>query len=260
MDKNTDFYLEDMNARYIKWMDPSSHKWMKHGEGEINNALLEVGSGYEVAFDSATTYTFLGMPGAMIRYTTHWFLGFDYASGAKSLVASVNPVTGDVTLNWDEPLARDPNGGYYVLYSTTRDGFSEGSTTLLSFVSASSPRIAVHFGATSSPSQYFYMVVPVNESGYEGASTYSVAVITSGYDAEYDTLGIPVVQGADQTVDWYCSEIEDVVGINFLADSNGRWSWHSERMEKGAYDPEIVMTVGYQISTNTQTKYTFIGY
>jgi uncharacterized protein YegL len=260
MDKNTDFYLGDMNARYIKWMNPISHKWMKHGEGEVNDALLEVGSGYVVAFDSATTYTFLGMPGAMIRYTTHWFLGFDYATGAKSLIASVNPVTGDVTLNWDEPLVRDSNGGYNVIYSTTRDGFSDGSTTLLAFVPASSPRMAIHSGATSFPSQYFYMVVPVNESGYEGASTYSVAVITSGYDAEYDTMGIPVVQSSDQTADWFCSEIDDAVGINYLADSNGRWSWHSERMEKGAYDPEIVMTEGYQISTVTQTKYTFIGY
>jgi hypothetical protein len=165
-----------------------------------------------------------------------------------------------VTLNWDEPLVRDQNGGYNVLYSTTRDGFSDGSTTLLTFVPVSSPRIAVHLGATSSPSQYFYMVVPVNRSGYEGASTYSVAVITSGYDTEYDTMGIPVVLSSDHTADWYCSEIDDVVGINYLADSNGRWSWHSERMEKGAYDPEIVMTKGYRISTIMQTKYTFIGY
>lgn len=255
-----DYFLNDMGCRYIKWMDSTSHKWMKHGEGEVNDALLEVGSGYEVAFDSEAAYTFLGMPGAMISYNTHWFSGFDYTTGAKSLVASVNPVSGDVTLMWDEPIVRDPFGGYNVLYSTTRDGFNDGSANLLAFVSALSPRIAVHSGATSSSSQYFYMVVPVNESGYEGASTYSIAVITSSYDAEYDTLGIPVVLSSDHTADWYCSEIEDVVGINYLADSNGRWSWHSERMEKGAYDPEIVMTKGYQISTVSQTKYTFIGY
>ncbi len=255
-----DYYLNDMGAKYIKWMDSTLHKWMKHGDGEVNDAPIEMGSGYEVAFDSETTYTFLGMPGAMISYTTHWFLGFDYTSEARSLVASVNPVTGDVTLMWDEPMTRDPKGGYNVLYSTTRDGFSEGSSNLLAFVPSSSPRIAVHVGATSSPSQYFYMVVPVDESGHVGASTYSVAVITSGYDVEYDTLGIPVVLSSDHTADWYCSEINNVVGINFLADPSGRWSWHSESMQEGAYDPIIEMTKGYQISTVSQTKYTFIGY
>ncbi|UCE38757.1 MAG: VWA domain-containing protein, partial [Thermoplasmata archaeon] len=260
MTPTADFFLMDMNADYIKWVNPTTHFWMKHGEGEVNDVLLEVGSGYEVAFPTATDYTFLGMPGAMIRHKDGEFSGFDYNSDARSLWAVASPATGDVMLSWDEPDDMDPNGGYNVYFATTRDGFDDGTATFLTFVPASARKTVTHFNAAQPGSQHYYMVVPVNESAGEGASTYSVGVFCAFYQAEYDTLAIPLRISMDYNADWFCDNIPDCVGINYYDMGEQRWNWHSKRMPEGAYDTNLVMTEGYQISTAADTKYTFVGH
>jgi hypothetical protein len=199
------------------------------------------------------------MPAAMIRHDLVGFTGFNYDTDAKSLrVTNVNPA-GDVTLEWDEPLGMPPSGGYNVYYSTTRDGFDDGSEQLLIDLPAFT-RVATHSGAAASEAQYYYMVVAYNDTGDEGSSTYSIAVWTEEYNAGYDTMGIPVVLTTDKTADWWCEQINDVVGFNYLYDSTtGEWGWHAQRMPEGAFDPTLVMAEGYQISTKATGKYVFIG-
>ncbi|UCF08733.1 MAG: hypothetical protein JSW28_03310, partial [Thermoplasmata archaeon] len=100
--------LTDMNAAYIKWMDQTTHNWMKHGEGGSNDTQMKVGEGYEVKFASQTNYTFCGMPGAMISYDDDTgFSGFDPYSEAKNLTVSVKP-DGNVTLTWQKPASMGP--------------------------------------------------------------------------------------------------------------------------------------------------------
>jgi hypothetical protein len=261
MNTTADFYLADMNADYIKWMDPTTHVWNKHGDGCVNDTQLEVGKGYEVRFSSATKYTFMGMPGAMIRYNTGSFLGFDYNSDAKSLSAAVDPVSGDVILTWSEP--GDPNTVQCcIYYSTTRDGFHGTRSVdynLLAIIPVAPSMMAIHAGAALSGMQYYYMVIPLNITDAEGATTYSIGVWTSDYQSGYDTLGIPLILGSYPTADWYCDQMDDVVGINYFLNPGQRWSWHSEKMPEGAFDPVLMMTEGYQISTSNITKFTFIG-
>jgi len=103
------------------------------------------------------------------------------------------------------------------------------------------------------------MVVPFNTLGIRGASTYSIGVWTEEYLTEYDTFGIPLKMKIDNTVDWYCDNIPNTVGFNYFIYGEQRWVWHSTRMPEGAYDPVLVMAEGYQISTSSTTKYTFIG-
>jgi len=253
-----DFFVTDMGANYIKWIDPGTHVWMQHGGGFVNDTTLEVGRGYEVEFASSTKYTFLGMPGSHILYNSGSFVGFDYSTEADSLNAIVpDPVTGNVNLNWAAP--NDLNVVNYNVYrSTTRDGFDEGSATLL----ATLPRgikTYTDFGAAASEGQHYYMIVPLNSNNAEGASTYSIGVWTEEYLQGYDTFGIPLKLETNQTADWYCDNIPDTVGINYYNISAQRWCWHSTRMPAGAYDLTLVMTEGYQISTSNATKFTFIG-
>ncbi len=263
--EDTEFYAQDMDARFIKWMDSVDHRWVQHDLGESgNNTIIEPGKGYEVSFASVDKkYTFLGMPGAMIRYKTCSFVGFDYNSDANTLSAQVNPVTGDVSLTWSQPSGMDYDDKYNVYYSPSRDGFHgiEGSDFfLLTTVPFSAQRMAVHSGVALPGNQYYYTVIPVNENNVKGSSTYSIGVWTSKYSAEYDTIGIPLILDSYETADWYCDQIDNAVGINYFKDLVVRWSWHSTRMPAGAFDPTLIMTEGYQISTSAQTKYTFIGY
>ena len=103
-------------------------------------------------------------------------------------------------------------------------------------------------------------VVPVDEHGISGASTYSLGIWTASYQAGYDTIGIPLqMSSGDHTADWYCDNINNSVGINYFISTQQRWGWHSTRMPADAYDPILVMTEGYQISTSVATKFTFIG-
>jgi hypothetical protein len=259
MNTTIDHYLTDMNARYIKWMDPVYHVWMKHGDGEVNETPLEVGKGYEISFDLPTNYTFTGLPGAMIRYDDHsTFSGFNPASDARSLTVIVEPETGNITINWTQPACMGINDHYYVYRSTERDGFWKGNylkIATLDFDVLSYTDI----GNATAGTQYYYMIVPVNETGTEGTSTYSIGVWTEDFLPQYDTIGIPLKLNNNQTVDWYCDNISYTVGMNYFTISQQRWDWHSTKMVAGAFDPILVMTEGYQISTLNTTRFTFIG-
>jgi len=257
--------LNDMNARYIKWMHPGLHKWMKHGDGSVNDTQMKVGEGYEVKFTNQTNYTFTGMPGAMISYDDDTgFLGFDPATAAKNLTVTVEP-NGNVTLTWEEPASMVIGDWYEIYYSNKRDGFF--GTFNASYFLVCPP---VYFGnntttdngalANNPGNRLYYMVVPFNASGIRGASTYSIGIWTEEYLQGYDTFGIPLKLETNQTADWYCDNIPDTVGINNYIHSEQWWSWHSTRMPAGAYDPLLKMTEGYQISTSSATKFTFIGW
>jgi hypothetical protein len=53
--------------------------------------------------------------------------------------------------------------------------------------------------------------------------------------------------------------MDDVIGINYYINAELRWGWHKTEMPQGAYDPVLDITYGYQLSTNSANKYTFIG-
>jgi hypothetical protein len=246
-----------MNADYIKWMDPQMYAWVKHGEGAFNDNDMKLGEGYEVKFSSSTKYTFCGMPAAMIIYNEVPF-GFD----SNLLYAQVNETSNTVTLTWSPPISMGPGYQYHVLRSHKRDGFWGGGGTdyevlaVLPFETTSYEDI----GRATPDTEYYYMVVPVKtSSGEKGRSTYSIGIWSEEVLSQYDTFGIPLKLNEYKTVDWYCDNIPKTIGINYYFFEEQRWGWHSTRMPSGAYDPSIVMTEGYQISTSNITKFIFIG-
>jgi parallel beta-helix repeat protein len=265
--KDTEFYCQDMNASYIKWMNLTTHTWMRHDRGSSeNNSIIEIGKGYEIGFlgkSIQTSYTFTGMSGAMILYDDVPF-GFDatpLAGNANNLSATVDS-GGNVTLNWTQPTNMGSGDQYYVLRSTSRDGFwgTEGMNYTQLAVLPFDILSYQDIGNATASTEYYYMIVPVNLStGKRGVSSYSIGVWTAGYLDQYDTFGIPLKPSNYQTADWFCDNIPDTVGINYYIYSQQRWGWHSTRMPAGAYDPVLEMTEGYQISTSSATKFTFIG-
>jgi outer membrane protein assembly factor BamB len=261
MNITTDYYLKDMNARYIKWMDPVNHIWMKHGDGSVNDTQMEVGKGYEIAFDSPTNYTFIGMPGAMILYDNLSF-GFDAAfmtGNADSLTAAVDPASGDVNLTWDAAAGIDT---YYLYNSSKRDGFW-GTLGIDYHLLATRPlgvESYTHGAAALAETEQYYMVVPfISSTGERGIASYSIGVWTAGYLDQYDTFALPLKPSSSKSADWFCDNIPDTVGMNYFNVSTQRWRWHSTRMPQGAFDPRLEMVEGYQISTSSATKFTFIG-
>jgi parallel beta-helix repeat protein len=266
--KDAEYYCQDMNATYIKWMNKTSHTWVQHDKGiSGNNSMIEVGEGYEIGFlgkSIQTRYTFTGIPGAMISYDNDTgFLGFDPNTEAKNLTASVEP-NGNVTLNWQEPASMSSGDWYEVYYSHTRDGFFK--TLGSDYDLACSPlgfgndtTTITNLGADNPGARLYFMVVPFNSLGVRGASTYSIGIWTEEFLAQYDTLGIPLKLDSNKNADWYCDNIPETVGMNYFVNSQQRWSWHSTLMPQGAFDPLLMIGEGYQISTSSATKFTFIG-
>ncbi|UCF07955.1 MAG: lamin tail domain-containing protein [Thermoplasmata archaeon] len=260
--QNTEDYAQAMNARFIKWMDPGTHFWVQHDLGDPgNNTMVEVGKGYEVDFASASRYTFLGMPGGMIRYKDDSTVGF-YGAAATSLDAFPNPLTGIVTLTWDPATGMTAGvDNYYVYYTNERDGFHglKGSDYINIGILPAGTLTVDHPVALVPGTRLYYMVIPVNETGVEGASTYSIGVWVQDIAAEYDTVGVPLILDTYDSVDVYC-DIDNVVGINFLMAAEQRWGWHSRRMPAGAYDPAMAITEGFQVSTTGSTQFLFKGH
>jgi outer membrane protein assembly factor BamB len=261
----TDYYTTDMNADYIKYMDPFTHTWTQHNfnDGNTNNIEMKQGQAYEVKFAGLTEYTFTGMPGAMISYDDDTgFLGFDHVSEAKDISVSIQP-NGDVDLSWQEPVSMGTGDWYEVYYSNSRDGFFgilDVDYFLISQIDFGTNTITHTNAQANSPgARLYYMVVPFNSLGIRGSSTYSIGIWTEEYLSQYDTFGIPLKPGNYQTADWFCDSIPDTVGMNFHDISAQRWSWHSTRMPASIYDPFIEMTEGYQISTSSDTGFTFVG-
>jgi hypothetical protein len=261
-----DNYTTDMNAIYIKYMDDVTNYWVQHnlGDGNINNSLLQVGKGYEVEFPIQTKYTFCGMPGAMILFHGSTF-GFDASSAggdAQYLSAIVDSTSETVTLNWIQPVNMEPNDVYHVLRSTTRDGFwgTLGGDYELMATLAYNELTYQDAGVASEWTQYYYMIIPINQSkDIYGTSSYSIGVWTMGFDGHYDPFSLPLKPDYHMTVDWYCDEIDYTVGINYFDLQFQEWGWHSTRMSANAFDPLIEMGLGYQISTSSITRFSFIG-
>jgi hypothetical protein len=120
---------------------------------------------------------------------------------------------------------------------------------------------AFHSGACADGpgARLYYMVVPYNESGIRGASTYSMGIWTEEYWEGYDTFGIPLKLNSNQCADWFCDNIPNTMGINYYNVTFQEWWWHSTAMSMYAFDPMLEMAQGYQISTSYATKFIYIG-
>ncbi|UCE37260.1 MAG: right-handed parallel beta-helix repeat-containing protein [Thermoplasmata archaeon] len=262
-------YTDDLtsitNAEYIKYIDPITRTWRQHnfGDSALNNTEMKLGEAYEIKFSQQSKHTFTGLPGAMILYDDDiGFSGFDPDTDAQSLNISIES-DGDVRLSWQAPTGMG-TGDYYLVYcSNTRDGFFGDLNSGFSIVDSVGFGIntAMHEGARANDpgTRLYYMVLPVNATRVMGAGTYSVGIWTEKYLSQYDTIGIPLKLENNQTVDWYCDNIPDTVGINYFDHNGQRWAWHATRMPEGTYDTVLEMTEGYQISTSDTTKYIFIG-
>jgi PKD repeat protein len=254
-----DDFATSTDAKYIKYMDNNTQSWRTHllGDGVKNNTQLMLGKGYEVEFQNETYFTFTGMPGSMISYDSQSFGGFDPATEAGSMGASVN-FESNVTLTWTRPGSMDSDDVYKIYRSSKRDGYFFGTASLVATIPLGT-ELWIDVNITDSNAQYYYIILPENETGEKGSSTYSVGIWTEEYNCGYDTLGIPLKIGDKRSADWYCENIPEVVGINYFDYGLQLWMWHSNRMPKGAFDPQIEMTTGYQISTSSNTRFTFIG-
>jgi hypothetical protein len=201
----------------------------------------------------------------MILYDNISF-GFDaqpVSGDADSLTASVDAVTGTITLNWDQPVSMGPGDQFFIYRSDSRDGFW-GAQITDHVLLTSLPYDTLTFqdiGVAAAGTQFYYMVIPVmSGTGVSGISSYSIGVFTAQFLGQYDTMGIPLKLTSYPSADDFAFDVENCAGINYFDYPGQVWRWHSERMSPGAFDPTLERGRGYQISTEAVTKFSFVGY
>ncbi|UCE36053.1 MAG: lamin tail domain-containing protein [Thermoplasmata archaeon] len=256
-ERNVSWYLDQIGSTptdYIKWCDPATQTWVTHylsdSEG-TNDTVMRVGQGYEIHLAVETNYSFVGKPACSIRFLENQM------PRPQNFLVTVNAQ--NVSLSWNQV----PGADHYIIYrATTREGLNDKAlsyaveTTSLSW-NDSDPKTNI------GGNEFYYAVgavdSPLAHTCYN--TTYSIGVWIGDYPAGYSAFGLPVntFDSDTKTIDSYCDDIPNTVGINYYLLDEDRWAWHRFNMPSGAYDEVMGYAKGYQLSTSSSTTYYYVG-
>jgi len=239
---NLSSYAAAIGASAVQWMNAGN--WVTVA-GASTDHPATLGEGYQIVLPSPTTYAFTGLPATQVRYRGG--PGFDTAT-RTSLTAMV---TGTNTeLQWSAA----PGASLYRVYrSSSRSGFFTAAAILLDSTANTS---LLDPGAAASDGAWYYLVAPVDGTGTEGASTYSVGVWTTTF-AGTAAMALPLRPFSPLSVSEFTATVPNALGV--LWRSGGRWVPHFASMPPGVYDTVMGLGGGYQISVSVAGRYTFVG-
>lgn len=252
-DHAVSWYAEQIpDVEFIRWMNSTGH-WVTHHEGMgegIEDSPVEMGKGYEISLDSSSKFTFCGYPASMIRF--HEGLGDSiwFRNGLSAQKSGSN-----ITLDWNPTAGAS---GYAVLRSTVRNGVHIMSARLMVELPSTTNTWTDH-DVLSSEGEYYYMVIPVDADWFWGSSTYSVGVVTVGYEEGSDTFALPLKVVEAHSLDWYCDAVPNVMGMAYMTQEV--WKFHALEMPGGVYDAQVSDGEGYQVSfEGVGVRFSFIGF
>ena len=239
----------DLGATDLQVLDAAG-SWISAAANA--SLFLSVGAGYMVDLPAATLHTFVGSPGSSVLYDGS--AGFD-AAEASSLTAAT--LGSDILLAWAQPAAAVDR--YCIRRSATRIGFHTGAFMEIACTASGNPATTtfVDPGAAATAGAWHYLVVPVNASGGNGSTTFSVGVWTGSYSG-WHAVGLPLRPFAPQAVSWYAAQIPLTLGILWWSPT-GRWVPHFAAMAPNVYDAPFGQGVGVQVAVQSPSVYSFIG-
>ncbi|MCK5290440.1 MAG: hypothetical protein KAR39_00280 [Thermoplasmata archaeon] len=251
--RNISWYASDIaNVDFVRWLDVNDH-WVTHRKGMgagVNDAPVMIGEGYEVKLTSLTRYTFCGYPASMIRFHEGLGVSPDFR---RSLSAEKSGLS--IDLEWNHVLGAS---GYDVFRSENRYGLNGLLPPPVATLPAGQ-NTWTDVDVLLSVGEYYYMVVPLDSKGTLGSSSYSIGIVLVEFEAGHSTLGLPLEPISVLTIDHYCEDGLNVVGLAYM--QKEVWKFHATAMPFGAYDPVMEQSEGYQISVNgIASRYTIIGF
>jgi hypothetical protein len=245
-----DAMMTAIGATSLSILD-ANDDWQTYSSGPPGDVQLGEGYVVEMPAGPAVSYWFTGEPSSMVLYQEGF--GFDDVT-RDDLSATVNP-SGDVTLTWTAIA----NAEYYVYWSDARDGFFRSSYTILNSGNRVTVATFVHTGAVGGVGENYYMIIPYDTiGGTNGSSSYSIGVWTAEYNGNH-LFGLPLKPiWGDESADWYVDQIPNCLGIVFL--DNGEWKAHFKEFPEGVYDTILETGIGYELTVNDTSLYSFIGW
>jgi len=259
--------LEGLGATSVGYMEAGA--WVSvPGPGDPNRPLA-VGEGYVARLPAPIPYTFVGLPGSMIKYKDSPplpYKGFGL-DGARLIWAS--SLSGfDVKLSWVQPSGITPMQDIYrIYYSTKPDGFFglEGHDYFLrsNFSAPSTPVAEItYLSDLAIENELYYMVVPYINSSLEGSGSYSIGIFGADLASGYSAISLPLrpyENGTYLALDVSTLSNANILGVQWLDANRQDWVGHQAWMPPGMYDTPFVMVMTVQVDTSAPTRIVFTG-
>ncbi|MFQ6127929.1 MAG: VWA domain-containing protein [Thermoplasmata archaeon] len=257
-------YVTALGADYIEYME--SEHWLRVPGAGDPLKRIEVGEGCLMNLGSSKRFTFVGLPGSMIRYDELPFAGFDYTSNAKSVELSI--VGNGIRITWQQPLGADT---YDIYYSSSRVGFygELGIDYWLLFDSLNPPAGPTasvdHGNALFEPyEEFYYMIFPMSNSLGLGSGSYSSGIWLGRFSEGYHAISLPLKPFSNgqyfyYNVSFYADHIVNTLVILWFKDSESRWIPHIPAMEEGTYDTRFTMFVTLKLNVLSDVIFGFAG-
>ncbi len=231
------------NTRVLDWLD-SGGRWIRYdlnSPNESNDTATKMGSTYQLILDQETDYTFVGLPGTMIRFIERLGNSTLFLRGLTLEIQGSNAV-----LSWKGAYGAI---NYHVYRSTTREGLHDSD---LSPIHSTPSTQFVDWNVLSGfKGELYYIVVAQDDYCGNGSSTYSIGLAKQNFTQGFSSFALELVPLQHRSLDWYSSSIDGVEGIAYVVSSV--WKFHSEPMPEGVYDTFVEMSYGYQISIKCES-------
>lgn len=257
-------YRAALAADYIEYMEVEH--WLRvPGIGDPDRTI-DVGDGCLLSLGSETSFTFLGLPGTMIKYDEFPFGGFDHMGNAKNIELSI--LGNNIRITWLQPIGSDT---YDIYYSDSRVGFfgELGTDYWLLYGSYDppvNPIVSVdHVNALLQPyDEFYYMIFPHSNSLGPGSGSYSSGIWIGRFTQGYQAISLPLKPFENghylhQNVSHYADSILNMLVILWYKHSESRWVPHIPAMEAGVYDREFAMFVTLKINVSSDVVFGFAG-
>ncbi|UCE37960.1 MAG: VCBS repeat-containing protein [Thermoplasmata archaeon] len=244
-DMNQDDILDIFVGNEYDWIDDGQNfVYFGNGDGTVDT-YFEFGTGIDNTMDLAVD-----------DINNDDRLDIVCADSNDANAVYYTTISYTVNLSWD-PVSSPAFDRYVIYRAGTRDGLNIISLPVLATTTSTRFSDLVDL---CDGTEFYYMVAALKSSEIVGYnSTYSIGIWFCEFSKGYESLGLPLEPLVVKNVDSYCDDIPNMVGMNYYLYSESRWGWHSTRMPKGAYDPFVVMSEGYQLSTEDDARFAFIG-
>jgi hypothetical protein len=254
-----DKFTDDRDTIYR--YDTDSQNWIgrpKDMPSSMDDFTLNFGEGYMIyIIETEVKYSITGSAGTAIRFMKD-VVGED--QGFRNSL-SITHETGNLQLSWSTVTTAS---GYNVYMGTNRYGTASLNDFDLDMVNINEGPVTgtTYTVSMGSETELYFLVVALDASGMEGASTYGVGVKKVAYSEGYSLISMELDPKPQAGVGSFANNMfDDESGTLFFYDKEiGNWRGHPKDLPENINNVEINTGKAYIVYVDAEdVSYVFTG-